>query len=79
MLGQLAVVAWMMTPEHKRQLILMRAAELARRSLDAAARRAGRGCMGTELATGHREYTAPLTLSLTRDYMAGVYQRLRGN
>jgi hypothetical protein len=70
-------LAWVMMPEHARRLILMRAAHRARIMLGLAARRAGHAAMGSELATGQREYTAPLILSAARDMMTRAYDRLR--
>ena len=78
-LGQLAAVGWMMLPHHKRRLILMQLAEVSRKLLGSMARRSGHMSMGTELKTGREEYTLTSAISLSRDQMAAVYERLRGN
>ena len=78
-LGQLAAVGWMMLPAHRRRLILMRLAAASRGLLSSLARRAGHMSMGTELKTGVEEYKLTSAISLSRDQMAAVYERLRGN
>ena len=78
-LGQLAAVGWMMLPAHRRRLILMQLAEASRLLLSGLARRAGHMSMGTELRTGQQEYRLTSAISLSRDQMAAVYERLRGN
>ena len=78
-LVQLAVVGWMILPGHRRRLILMRLAEVSRLLLSSLARRSGHVCMGTELRTGVEEYRLTSAISLTRDQMAVIYERLRGN
>ena len=78
-LGQLAAVGWMMLPAHRRRLILMRLAAASRGLLSSLARRAGHISMGTELKTGREEYRLTSAISLSRDQMAAIYERLRGN
>jgi len=78
-LVQLAVVGWMILPGHRRRLILMRLAEVSRLLLSSLARRSGHVSMGTELRTGVEEYRLTSAISLTRDHMAVIYERLRGN
>ena len=78
-LGQLAAVGWMMTPAHKRRYILMHLVEGSRRLLSGLARRSGHISMGTELRTGQQEYRLTSAISLSRDQMAVIYERLRTN
>lgn len=78
-LTQLAVLAWYLIPQHRRQLLLMRLAAASGESLGRAARGLGRVSMGTELRTGRREYTLPLAASMARDRMAAAYEKLRSS
>jgi hypothetical protein len=76
---QVTVLGYLMVPADTRKRLVMRLAAVSRRLLDGAARRSGRACMATELATGRQEYTAPLAMSLARDRMAAVYERMRSS
>ena len=78
-LVQLVVVAWFLIPSHRRRYILMRLVEGSRRLLDKLALRSGHMSMGTELKTGQQEYQLTSAISLSRDQMAAVYERLRSN
>ena len=78
-LGQLAAVGWMMLPAHRRRLIVMRLVEGSRRLLAGLASRSGHMSMGTELRTGQQEYRLTSAISLSRDQMAVIYERVRGN
>lgn len=68
---------WSMVPEHRRQLLKMSIAARAERVTGAAARRAGAASMGAELATGQQNYSLAYALSLARDDLAKVYERVR--
>ena len=78
-LVQLAVLAWFLIPPHSRRLFLMRLVEASGRLLSRAAQGSGRASMGTELRTGQEEYTVPLLISLARDQVTELYERIRGN
>ena len=76
-LAYLAVVSWMMLPDHKRRELKMKAARTAQSLSDRLARRAGDSSMGTELRTGQRRYEVPYLLSLAREQAGRLYERQR--
>lgn len=76
-LGMLAVMA-IQDPDFLRTQ-RMRLAAASRQLLSWSARRVGHISMGTELATGHQQYTIPYQLSLLRDKMNKIYEQERGS
>jgi hypothetical protein len=77
-LAYLAGVAWLMMPEHKRQLLIMRVTVTARAAATELARRAGVASMRNELDTGRQVYTVPYLLSRARDRLGRAYDAARG-
>jgi hypothetical protein len=76
-LAYLAMVAWMVLPEHKKRELAMRAARTAQSLSGQLARRAAVRSMEAELRTGHRRYELPYLLSLARDQAQKLYERER--
>lgn len=68
---------WSMIPEHRRQLLRMAMVARAQRAAGSAARRAGAASMGAELVTGQQNYTLAYALSLARDDLSRIYERVR--
>lgn len=68
---------WSMIPEHRRQLLKMAMVARAERVTGAAARRAGAASMGAELVTGQQNYSLAYALSLARDDLSRIYERVR--
>ena len=77
-LAYLGAAAWLMMPEHQRQLLVMRVTMTARAAATALARRAGVASMANELATGRQVYTLPYLLSRARDRLGRAYEAARG-
>ena len=69
---------WLMIPEHRRQLGIMRLIMGAQTMTAGLARRTGAASMRAELATGQSSYWAPYALSLARDGLGRAYDRARG-
>jgi hypothetical protein len=72
----LLIMMTLMRPDSVRSL-RMRTAAASSRLLSRAALLLGHACMGTELATGRREYQVPLAISVLRDRMDRAYQQAR--
>src|SRR5580700_7559367 len=73
----LLFLLWMMIPEHRRRLMMMRLAETARKAAGQAAYRAGHLAMGHEISGRGESYSVPLALSLVRDRAALAVNRMR--
>jgi hypothetical protein len=75
------IMAWMMLPEHQRNLMLMRAADWGRRQAGSLARSEGRAGMAEELAgrdeLARSRYGGALVLARVRDGLARVLERMR--
>jgi len=76
-----AAMVWYMIPEHRRQLILMKAAHMAQRTTGRAAMMLGRAGMSDELAgragDARRNYDAALHLSRLRDTFGRALESIR--
>lgn len=76
-LACLLLLVWMMIPEHRRRLTMMRMAEGTRKVAGRAAYRAGHLAMGQEISGCGENYNVPLVLSVCRDKAAAVVERMR--
>jgi hypothetical protein len=71
-------MVWLVIPEHRRQLLIMRVILAARSLAHRVALRAGEASMAMELRTGRERYEMPYLLSVARDRLAAAYDRARG-
>jgi len=72
-------MAWFMLPEHQRRLMLMRAAEWARRQAGKAARAEGHAGMADELAGRDPapRYGGAFVLASARDWLTRLLESMR--
>jgi hypothetical protein len=68
---------WLMVPEHRRKLAIMRAMAVIRNGAGALASRTGTQAMSLEARTGTENYVVPYGFSLIRDKAGTWYERLR--
>lgn len=73
----LLFLLWVMIPEHRRKLMMMRMAETTRKAAGQAACRAGHLAMGREISGLGESYSVPLALSVMRDKAAAAVERMR--
>lgn len=73
------IMAWMMLPEHQRNLYLMRAMDWGRKQAGSLARSEGRAGMADELAgrDPSSRYGGALLLARVRDGLAVALERMR--
>lgn len=68
---------WMIIPEHRKRLFLMRLSQAIRNSASSAACLTGRLAIAEEARSGVRNYHLVLLLSLASEHAAATYERLR--
>ena len=73
-----AWLMWILIPEHKRRLMLMRAAKMAERSAWRTASRAGRQAMALEISGRGMSYGLPYQLSRLAQRAGRAYEEARG-
>lgn len=68
---------WMIIPEHRKRLMLMRLSQAIRNCASRTACLTGQSAMSEEVRSGVRNYHLVYGLSLVRDQAASAYERLR--
>jgi hypothetical protein len=68
---------WVLVPEHRRKLAIMRITAGIQNTAGALASRTGTQAMSLEARTGRENYVLPYGFSLIREKAAAWYERLR--